>query len=97
MNSKPKKFNLKRIGWQILQLVVIINFAAEIFNGVYQIFFVLLPAGSKKEPQMDTPKDAFPHAKTKRRFFATETWIAISGLVLYSAVIYRDKFRSFFK
>ncbi|NLX93002.1 MAG: hypothetical protein GXZ02_03905 [Clostridiales bacterium] len=94
MNPKTKKANLKRIGWLILHLVIIVNFVVEIFYGFYQIFFVLLPPGGKKGPLMGAAKDISPELMTKRRLFATETWIAISGLAIYIAVVYKDKFRN---
>ena len=96
MLSILKKLNMKKIGWLILHAVIIINFVVEIFYGFYQIFFVLLPLGGKKGPLMGKAKDISFELMTKRRLFATETWIAISGLAIYLAVIYRDKFRDFF-
>lgn len=96
MNAK-KKLDLKKIGWLILHCVIIINFIAEIFYGFYQVFFVLLPPGGKKGPLMGKAKDISFELMTKRRLFATETWIAISGLAVYLAVIYKDKFRNFFR
>ena len=96
MKSKQTKFDFKKAGWLILHTVIIINFAVEIFYGFYQIFFVLLPPGGKKGPLMGRAKDISFELMAKRRLFATETWIAISGLAIYLAVIYRDKFRNFF-
>lgn len=96
MQSKLKNFDMKKIGWLILHGVIIINFVIEIIYGFYQIFFVLLPPGGKKGPLMGAAKNVSFELMTKRRLFATETWIAISGLAIYLAVIYRDKFRGFF-
>jgi hypothetical protein len=96
MKSKLMKFDFKKAGWLILHAFIIINFVVEIFYGFYQIFFVLLPPGGKKGPLMGRAKDISFELMAKRRLFATETWIAISGLAIYLAVIYRDKFRNFF-
>ncbi len=96
MNTKIKKVDLKRIGWLILRIVIIANFIVEVFYGFYQIFFVLLPPGEKKEPLMGAAKDVSPELMTKRRLFASETWIAVSGLAIYIAVVYKDKIRGVF-
>lgn len=60
------------------------------------MFFVLLPPDGKKGPLMGKANNISSELMLKRRLFANETWIAISGLCVYLAVIYRDKFRNFF-
>jgi hypothetical protein len=96
MKTKLHNFDFKKIGWLILHFVIIVNFVVEIFYGFYQIFFVLLPPGGKKGPLMGAAKNISFELMTKRRLFAAETWIAISGLAIYLAVIYKEKFKNFF-
>jgi len=97
MQANQRKAAAKKAGWLILHIFIIVNFAVEIFYGFYQIFFVLLPPGGKKGPLMGKAKDITFELMAKRRLFAIETWIAISGLALYLAVIYKDKFRGLFR
>ena len=96
MQYKGRHFNLKKIGWLIIHCIIIVNFIIEICYGFYQIFFVLLPPGGEKGPLMGAAKNISFELMAKRRLFAAETWVAISGLSIYLAVIYRDKFRGFF-
>jgi len=93
MKSKQGKPNFAKVGWFILHWGIIINFIVEIFYGFYQVFFVLLPPGGKKGPLMGKAKDIPFELFAKRRLFAVETWIAISGLAAYLALIYKDKLR----
>lgn len=97
MLSAERRSSLKKAGWLILHTVIIVNFIAEIFYGFYQVFFVLLPEGGKKGPLMGRANEIPFELMAKRRLFAAETWIAISGLAIYLAVIYRDKFRGLLK
>lgn len=91
--KEKKKNNIKSALWRALNAFIITNFITEIFYGMYQVFFVLLPPGGKKGPLMGKAKDVSAELMTKRRLFAIETWIAISGLSVYLGVIYKDKLR----
>lgn len=97
MSSKTKIFNFKRFIGLILHAAIIVNFMVGIIHGFYQIFFVLMPPGGKKEPLMGATKDVTSQRTTKRCLFATETWVAISGFAIYFAVIYRDRITKLFK
>ncbi|HOU10567.1 MAG TPA: hypothetical protein PL044_03200 [Clostridiales bacterium] len=95
MLSADKIRLLKKSCWLILHTVIIVNFVAEILYGFYQVFFVLVPPGGKKGPLMGRAGEIPFELMVKRRLFATETWIAISGLAVYLAVIYKEKFKGF--
>lgn len=86
-----KKRNLKKGGWRALNTFIIANFLLEVFYGIYQVFFVLLPPDGKKGPLMGKAKDISPDLMTKRRLFAIETWIAVTGLCVYLGTVYREK------
>ena len=75
----------------ILNRIIIINFLLGIGYWAYQVFFVIktdkrgpLFTGSK-----DMPNDIF----LKRRLFAIETRVAMSGLCIYLAILYADKLK----
>ncbi len=88
---KIKTEEQKKGGWRALNAFIILNFLTEIFYGLYQVFFVLLPPGGKKGPLMGKAKEISPELFTKRRLFAIETWIAVSGLCVYLGTVYREK------
>lgn len=81
MNPKTKKTSFKKITWLIVRVIIIANFIGEIIDG----------------PFIGAAKDVSLEVKAKRRHFTAETWVAISGLVIYIAVIYRDKIRKYIK
>ncbi|MHA1396071.1 MAG: hypothetical protein ACTSRZ_21410 [Promethearchaeota archaeon] len=78
----------KKILWKILNWVIIINFVLEIFYGAYQTFFVF---GTGLPLFGGSASLDFEHM-VARRLYAIETWIAIVGLSIYLAIIYKDKF-----
>lgn len=60
-------------------------FLLQIFYGGYQVFFNSEVIGPLWGTEVDM--DLF----FRRRLYAIETWIAISGLAIYLAIIYKDK------
>ena len=68
---------------RILHGVIIINFLAEIMYGIYMVFFAL---GGSHWPLMASAVDTPIEIILKRRLYAIETWIAISGFAIYLAL-----------
>ncbi|MBD3352838.1 MAG: hypothetical protein GF364_15235 [Candidatus Lokiarchaeota archaeon] len=75
--------------WKILHWIIIINFVLQILNGMYQVILwgggITLLSGSTEL--------TFDEMVT-RRLYAIETWIAIVGLSIYLAIVYRDKLKA---
>lgn len=65
---------------RILHGVIIINFLAEIMYGTYMVFFAV---GGSRWPLMASAVDTPIEIILKRRLYAIETWIAISGFAIY--------------
>ncbi len=79
--------------WQILNIIVILAFLTEILYGAYQTFFSLVPESGKVGPLFGVSKNLPFELMVTRRLYAIETWIAISGLAIYLAIVYRDKLK----
>jgi hypothetical protein len=79
--------------WLILHWIIIINFVIEIFYGMYQTFFVLIPPGGQPGPLFGMASEISYELMVSRRLYAIETWIAIAGLAIYLAIVYRDKLK----
>jgi len=75
---------MKNIKWlRILHWFIIINFLIEIFYGFYMVFFVV---GGGHWPLMARAIETPMEVILKRRLYAIEVWVAISGLVIYLAL-----------
>ncbi len=77
MNKK----SVWRIFWRIVHLFIIVNFIVEIAYCGFQVF-VVLGGGPLFGSASSMPIELFE----KRRLYAIETWIAISGLAIYLAI-----------
>lgn len=86
-----KKDKVARIVWQVIHWVIIANFLFEIVYGMAQIFFVLIPPGGSPGPLFGASSQISFELITARRLYAIETWIAIAGLAIYLAIVYRKK------
>ncbi|MCA9771015.1 MAG: hypothetical protein KC466_01320 [Myxococcales bacterium] len=70
---------------RLLHGVIIVNFVLQIGYGFYQTFFIVRPEGMSG-PLFGAAKALGFEMMTTRRLYASETWIAITGLALYLAV-----------
>lgn len=80
--------------WLILHWIIIINFVIEIFYGMYQTFFVLIPPGASPGPLFGLAQEISYELMVSRRLYAIETWIAIAGLAIYLAIVYREQLKA---
>ena len=85
-------FKDKKWLWQVLNWVIIINFLFQIIYGMSQVFFVLFPPGGAPGPLFLSSTEISYELMMARRMYAIETWIAIVGLAVYIAIIYKHKF-----
>ncbi|MEE2758329.1 MAG: hypothetical protein VYA30_16840 [Myxococcota bacterium] len=76
---------LKRYGLLGLHWFIILNFLVEIIYASYIIFSVLKPA-EIGGPLMEQAKTIDLDLMTRRRLYAIECWLAISGLAIYLAI-----------
>ena len=76
---------LKRYGLLGLHWFIILNFLVEIIHASYIIFSVLKPA-EIGGPLMEQAKTIDLDLMTRRRLYAIECWLAISGLAIYLAI-----------
>jgi len=76
--------------WAIIHWIIVINFVLEIGYGMVQTFFILLPEGTPPGPLMGRSTEISYELMVTRRLYAIETWIAIAGLAIYLAIVYRD-------
>lgn len=86
MKEKTKK----RV-WQVIHWVIVLNFAFQIIYGMSQIFFVLVPPSGTPGPLFFSSAEISHELMLARRLYAIETWIAISGLCIYLAIVYRKQ------
>lgn len=75
---------MKKINWwRVLHVFIILLFATEISYGFFQVFFAV---GGERYPlfmrAVETPIEII----LKRRLYAVEVWIAMSGLSVYLAL-----------
>lgn len=75
--------------WKVLHWIIVINFALEILYGALQVFFILGGGGILFGDSGTVDQDLF----VKRRLYAIETWIAVTGLSIYLAIVYRDQLK----
>ena len=75
-----KRYALLAIHW-----IIILNFLVEIIYASYIIFVVLKPEAGAG-PLMDAAKSIDLDLMTRRRLYAIECWLAISGLAVYLAI-----------
>jgi hypothetical protein len=78
--------------WQVLNIIIIVNFVIEIIYGMVQTFFIRVPDGGQFGPLMGT--EVSYELMVTRRLYAIETWIAIAGLAIYLAIVYRDQLKA---
>jgi hypothetical protein len=78
--------------WKIIHWIIIINFILEIGYGMYQTFFVL--GNGTFGPLFGASTTISFELMVTRRLYAIETWIAIMGLSIYLAIVYRDKLKA---
>jgi len=75
---------MKKLKWlRILHWVIIINFLVEIGYGLYMVFFVV---GGSRWPLLARAVETPIEVILKRRLYAIEAWIAITGLAIYLAL-----------
>ncbi len=79
--------------WQILNIIIILAFLTEILYGAYQTFFSLTPESGTAGPLFGVSTEIPFELMVTRRLYAIETWIAIAGLAIYLAIVYRDKLK----
>ena len=84
----------KKKVWLVVHWVIIVNFLLQIIYGMSQIFFVLLPPGGSAGPLFLSSAEISPELMLARRLYAIETWVAIGGLAIYLAIIYKDKIKA---
>lgn len=69
--------------WRVLHVFIIVLFLAEIFYGYFMVFYFV---GGERYPlfrrAIGTPIEVI----LKRRLYAVEVWVAISGLAIYLAL-----------
>ena len=68
---------------RFLHWFIIINFLAEIFYGIYMVFFVV---GGSRWPLMAKAVDIPMNVILRRRLYAIEAWVAITGLSIYLGI-----------
>ncbi len=71
--------------WKAVHWVIIINFFLEIIYASYMVFFALTPPGASFVLFGSAEKIPF-EIMMKRRLYAIEAWIAITGLSIYLAL-----------
>ncbi len=71
------------VGFRILHWVIIVNFLMQIGYGGYMVFFGLSDDDEDKKPLFGRANEFDFETMMTRRMYASETWIAISGLSCY--------------
>lgn len=79
--------------WKLLNFIIIINFVTEIMYGMYQTFWALRPENGQPGPLWGQSTEISYELMVTRRLYAIETWIAIAGLAIYLAIVYRDRLK----
>ena len=87
-----KNFFKNKNWWRFLNWVIIIIFLFQIIYGMSQVFFVLTPPSGTPGPLFLSSAEISYELMMARRMYAIETWIAIAGLAIYLAIVYRHKF-----
>ncbi len=71
--------------WQVIHWIIIGNFLLQVLYGAYMVFVGMAPPGHIGP--LGSAASALPPDKMMaRRLYASETWIAISGLCVYLAI-----------
>ncbi|MGB0647410.1 MAG: hypothetical protein ACPGQS_09570 [Bradymonadia bacterium] len=71
--------------WRLIHWVIIFNFLVQIGYASYMVFFVVTPP--EGTGPLFAAAHSFPFEKmVTRRLYATECWIAISGLAIYLGI-----------
>ena len=78
----PRPFAL---GWRVLHWVIIANFVIGAAYAGWIVMVVLRPEGIEG-PLFAAAKDVPMELLTRRRLYAIETWVILSGLAIYLAV-----------
>ena len=68
---------------RVVHWVIIINFSLEVIYGLYMIFVV---HGEKHLPLFAQAAKLPIETILRRRLYAVETWIALSGLCIYLGI-----------
>ena len=84
--NPDKKWTPGRLGLTFLHWIIILNFLFEIGYAGYMIFFVIVPEGGGSGPLMGRATAMPFEQMVTRRLYASECWIAISGLAIYLAI-----------
>lgn len=79
--------------WLVIHWVIVVNFLMQIGYGMYQIFFKLIPPGGSAGPLFGSSTTITLELMMVRRLYAMETWVAIAGLAIYLAIVYRDQLK----
>jgi hypothetical protein len=66
--------------WQIISGVILVNFILEIGYSFYMVFYAV---GGSRYPLMKSAEETPIEVILKRRLYAIEAWVAISGLASY--------------
>lgn len=74
---------MKKKFWRIIHFVIIVSFLLEIAYGLYMVFWV---HGSRHIPLFAEAAEMPIETILRRRLYAVETWIAMSGLCIYLAI-----------
>ncbi len=74
------------VGFQIMHWIIIVNFLLEIGYGSYMVFYGLAEDKDERRPLFGKADDIDFETMMKRRLYASETWIAITGLSVYLGV-----------
>ncbi len=79
---------------RVVHWIIIINFVVEIFYGLYMVFVV---HGERHFPLFAQAAELPIETILRRRLYAVETWLALSGLCIYLAIteILPERLRSF--
>lgn len=74
---------IKNKAWRFFHFLIIVIFVTEILYGIYMVFFVI---GGRRWPLFAEAVNTPIEVILKRRLYAIETWIAMTGLGIYVAV-----------
>ena len=66
--------------WRILSGIILVNFIIEIMYGFYMIFYGV---GGSRYPLMKKAEETPVEVILKRRLYAIELWVALTGLTNY--------------
>jgi hypothetical protein len=90
-SKSNRSIKAKKILWLIFHWLIIISFVTQIVYGAVQTFFILVPEDGLPGPLLGRSIDIPHELLVARRLYAIETWIAITGLVIYLAISYKPQ------